>query len=121
MGFRNGAFCKIWDVAPISDTSTKARISISVKDKQTGEYKDDFGGYVMFIGTANAQKAAKLVKGARIKLGDVDVSTRYDAERKTTYTNFKVFSFEDPDAEQATPITPVTPTVNSTSGRDLPF
>lgn len=122
MGFRNGAFAKVWEVTPVSDTSTKIRISISVKNKQSGEYQDDFSGYVMCIGTANAQKAAKLTKGARIKLGDVDVSTKYDAERKVTYTNYKVFSFEDPDAEQQTNTpAPAAPTNSSTSGRDLPF
>lgn len=38
MGFRNGAFAKVWEVTPVSDTSTKLRISISRKNKQTNEY-----------------------------------------------------------------------------------
>ena len=54
----------------------------------------DFGGFVTFIGTAAAQKAAKLKEGDRIRLGDVDVSNVYVKEKNTTYTNFKVFSFE---------------------------
>lgn len=38
MGFRSGAYAKVWDVSPVSDTATKLRVSISRKDKNTGEY-----------------------------------------------------------------------------------
>lgn len=95
MGFRTGAYAKVWDVMPMSDTCTKLRISISRKNKQTGEYEQDFTGFVLCIGTAAAQKATHLSEGARIKLGDCDVSTKYDAEKKMNYTNFKVFSFDN--------------------------
>jgi len=81
----------------VNDTSTKVRLSTSFKNKQTDEYEQDFSGFVMFVGTGCAAKAAKLQKGARIRLGDVDVTTKYDAERKVSYTNFKVFSFEGAD------------------------
>lgn len=70
------------------------RLSISRKDKQTGEYTQDFSGFVSFVGTATAKKAACLTEGARIKLGDVDVTTSYNSEKKITYTNFKAFNFE---------------------------
>lgn len=49
---------------------------------------------MLAVGTAVASKAAKLKEGDRIKLGDVDVSTKYDKDKKVTYTNFKMFSFE---------------------------
>ena len=78
----------------MSDTSTKLRMSISRKNKKTDEYEQDFSGFVLAIGTAAASKAAKLKEGDRIKLGDVDVSTKYDKDKKVTYTNFKMFSFE---------------------------
>lgn len=94
MGFRPGAYAKVWEVKPMSDTSTKIRMSVSRKDKKTGEYEQDFSGFVMAIGTAAAHKAAGLKEGDRIKLGDVDVSTKYDREKKVTYTNFKLFSFD---------------------------
>lgn len=104
MGFRTGAFAKVWEVTPMSDTSTKLRISVSRKNKQTDQYEQDFSGFVLCIGTATAAKAAKLKEGARIKLGDCDVSTKYDAERHTSYTNFKVFSFDvDGEQEEAKP------------------
>lgn len=31
MGFRTGAYAKVWEVTPMSDTSTKVRMSISRK------------------------------------------------------------------------------------------
>lgn len=94
MGFRKDAYAIVWSVEPQSDTRTRARISISRKNKQTGEYEQDFGGFVEFVGTAAAHKAASLKERDRIKLGDVDVSNRYDKEKNVTYTNYKIFAFD---------------------------
>lgn len=102
MGFRSGAYAKVWEVSQMSGTSTKLRISISRKNKQSGEYEQDFSGFVMCIGTAAAQNAARLHEGARIKIGDCDVTTKYDPEKKVTYTNFKIFSFDNVDDGGAT-------------------
>lgn len=101
MGFRTGAYAKVWEVTPMSDTSTKIRVSVSRKNKQTGEYEQDFSGFVLCIGTAAARNAAKLKEGARIKIGDCDVTTKYDTQKKITYTNFKLFSFEDADGNNS--------------------
>lgn len=60
MGFRTGSYATIWSVESATDTRTKARISISRKNKQTGEYDTDFSGFVDFIGTAAARKALTL-------------------------------------------------------------
>lgn len=95
MGFRTGVYAKVWEVTPIYETSTKCRISISRKKKDSDEYEEEFSGYVLFIGTAAAKKAACLKVGARIKLGDVDVTSKYDKEKKQTFYSFKCFSFED--------------------------
>lgn len=100
MGFRSGSYCKIWSVEPVRNTVTKARISISRKNRQTGQYEQDFGGYISFVGTNAAGKAAKLKEGDRIKLGDVDVTNTYDKEKRMTYTNFYVYSFEMDGEEQ---------------------
>lgn len=94
MGFRTGSYAKVWEVEPKSDTATTIRLSVSRKNKQTGEYTQDFSGFVSFIGTAAAKKAACLKEGDRIKLGDVDVTTKYNAEKRITYTNYKCFSFD---------------------------
>ena len=45
MGFRQGAYATIWEVEALSDVNTKARISISRKNKQTGEYNRVMSGY----------------------------------------------------------------------------
>jgi hypothetical protein len=93
MGFRNGAYAKVWEVKPNSSgKSTSVRLSISKKTGE-GQYEEDFSGYAAFIATANTQAAA-LKTGDRIKLGDVDVSSRYDREKKERFFNCKVFSFE---------------------------
>lgn len=97
MGFKTNSYAVLWEVEPKSDVNTKGRISISRKNKQTGEYDTDFSGFVNFLGTAAAKKAAGLKPKDRIKLGDVDVNTRYVKEKNTTYYNFNIFSFETSD------------------------
>lgn len=125
MGFRTGAFAKVWEINPISDTNVKLRMSISRKNKQTGEYEQDFSGFVNAVGTAAAKKASGLKEGDRIRIGDVDVTTKYDAEKKVTYTNFKMFSFDlDVDTTPAKPNnTEPQPSVDSGEVDDsrLPF
>ncbi len=100
MGFRSGAFVKIWEITPISDTMTKLNVSISKKNKQSGEYEKDFSGFPVCIGTAAAGKASKLQKGDTIILGDVDVTTRTRPDGKGVYTDFKIFSFELADNDK---------------------
>jgi len=94
MGFRVGAYAKVWSVEPKTDTWAKARISVSHKNKETGEYEQDFGGFVDFSGTAAVKKAATLKPGSRIKLGDIDVTNKYDPKTGNTYENHKIWSFE---------------------------
>lgn len=125
MGFRTGAFAKIWEVKPISDTNVKLRLSVSRKNRDSGEYEQDFSGFVNAVGTAAAKKAAALKEGDRIRLGDVDVTTRYDGEKKVTYTNYRLFSFDvDGQQNQSKPAnTEPQPSVDSGEVDDarLPF
>ena len=123
MGFRKDSYAKVWAVEPKSDTNTTLRISISRKSKQTGEYEQDFSGFVSFVGTAAAKKAACLKEGDRIKLGDVDVTTSYNAEKKVTYTNFKCFNFEVEGDAQPSMSNDIQPIVDSGELDDsrLPF
>ena len=79
------------------------RISISRKNKQTGEYEQDFADWVSAVGTAAAKKAACLTQGCRIKLGDIDTTHHYDEQKKVKYTNHKVFSFELADGDTPAP------------------
>lgn len=94
MGFRSGSFARVWSVEPISETRTKIRISVSRRNKETNEWVQDFSGFVMCLGSAVAKKAAKLKPKDRIVIGDVDVTTRYNAETKENFTNFSMFSFK---------------------------
>lgn len=89
----------IW-TAPerISDTMSKARASMSRKNKMTGEYEDDFSGIVNFCGTAAVQKASGLQPRDRIKLGDIDVTRKYDKAASKEYINYKIWSFELADS-----------------------
>jgi len=126
MGFRNGAYATVWEVSPVSDTFTKIKISISRKNKQTGEYETDFSDYVGCIGTAAANKALNLKRQDRIRLGDTDVSTTWNAEKKIQYTNFKVFSFElannsETASTQQKSVDDGEPEVEEFEDDDLPF
>jgi len=53
-------------------------------------------------GQRNTQ-AASLKAGDRIKLGDLDVSSSYNREKRERAFFFKVFSYEPADGPQATP------------------
>lgn len=93
MGFRTGAYAKVWEVNPTSDTTTKLKLSISRKNKQTNEFETEWNGFALVVGTAAARSASKLGRGDTIKLGDVDVTRRYDKESGKEYINWKIFSF----------------------------
>lgn len=102
MGFRKDAYCTVWEVKQGSGNFSDARISTSKKNKQTGEYETDFSGFVRFIGSAH-QKSSSLKEKDRIKLGDCEVTNRYDKEKKVTYTSFAIFDFEMANGGQQTP------------------
>lgn len=124
MGFRKDAWATCWGVEVKSDTLTQVRISTSRKDKQTDEYVQDFSGFVAFVGTAAAKKAASLKEKDRIKLGDVEVTTKYDSDKKVTYTNFKCYNFTTQDEGETTSATPAEPQPSVDEGVDddrLPF
>lgn len=94
MGFRPGAYAKVWSVKPITDTKTDIRISISYKDKRSDEYKTDFEGFVSCCGANAAKAAANLKEGDRIKLGDTDMVRIYNKDTKTNFECWKLFSFD---------------------------
>ena len=99
LGFKQNSFATIWSIEPVRDTITKAKITTSKKNKNTGEYETDFSGFITFLGTAAASKAAKLKEKDRIRLGDVDVTRKWDKEKQKEYINFNVFSFEMADSK----------------------
>ena len=111
-GFRDGAYARVWDIRRVDGkNATDIRISISSKNKETGEYRDDFAGFVRCYGGANA-KAANLQQKDRIKLTSTSVSNSYNKEKNETKYYFSVFDFE-----------PAEPFTNSGGGQapDYPF
>ena len=96
MGFRTGSWATVWSVENGNGNTMKVRLSISRKNKSTGEYEQDFSGFCTFIGAARV-KAERLKPKDRIKLGDTDVSTWYNKEKGSEYVNYKVFDFEPQD------------------------
>lgn len=129
MGFRTGAYAKIWDVEDKGNI-TKVRLSTSKKNKQTDAYETDFSGFVNFVGTAH-QAAKSLKENDKIKIGDCDVTTSYNAEKKITYTNYAIFSYENADGSSTSKTSKpdakpkkaqeVEPEEDDYSGDGLPF
>ena len=95
MGFRNEGYATVWSTERISDGVTKVRISTSRKNKDTNEYEQDFSGFVRFVGRGVAARALALHEKDRIKLGNVEVTTSYNKEKKIEYVNYTCFDFEE--------------------------
>ena len=101
MGLRTGAYATIWSVEDRGKFSN-VRVSTSKKNKATGTYEQDFSGYIRFIGDAHSN-AATLKEKDRIKIGEFEVTTTYDASKKITYTNYALFSFDLQNGVDAAP------------------
>ena len=111
MGWRTGAYATVWAhkdkdgrprvIESISDRMASARISISRKDKNTGEYKTEFSKFVKFVGTGAVRKAMTLKERDRIKLLEIDYyETPKIPEPKSEddyYKNFVIYDFEIQD------------------------
>jgi len=105
----------------VSDSVTRCRISTSRKEKGADTYVQDFGGFVSFVGTACAKKAARLRERDRIKLGEVDVTNKYDKEKDITYTNFNVFDFEPQSGSGGGSSQPAASVDDGEPSSNLPF
>lgn len=94
MGFRNGAYAKVWKVKPGKGNYYEAEMSTSRK-KQDGTYETDWSyKFVRLVGTA-AEQAQSIKDGDSVQIGSCDVTNKYDKERNTTYTNYVIFNFMD--------------------------
>jgi len=91
--FSAGSYAKIWEVKAINENYSDIRISTSKKDKTTGEYSQDFGGFVRMVGQAHSQMSY-LSEGDRFKIVRCGVENHYNKEKKTTYNNFVIFEIE---------------------------
>lgn len=104
MGFRKDAYAKVWEIKPNENgKTTSVRLSTSKKNKDTGEYEQDFSGICFFIGKANIKARQQLSVKDRIRLTECDVTTDYNKETKENKVFFKVWDFEPASAEQSAP------------------
>jgi len=105
MGFRAGAYAKIWKVekgtgnfyvAEMS-TSKKAKDKTGNEIKENGKtkYETDWSNkFVRLVGTASKQ-AETIKDGDSVKIESCEVTNKYDKEKNTTYTNYVVYAFSD--------------------------
>lgn len=120
-----GGYAKMWSIK-FNQKYADVRISISRKNKQTNEYETEFARYVRFIGhafqrlcniyptlnfvqTTNQNgdvicEAPKNNEGKSnpptIRLRNVDVTNKYDKEKKTEYVNCLVYEFDLVEEQQ---------------------
>lgn len=89
MGLRDKSYAKIWSARKIGKIYS-VRMTISRKDQKTGEYENQFGGFVNFAGDA-AEKIRELGLPERSERGNSsyrsiqitrspDITTYYDAQ-----------------------------------------
>jgi len=95
--FSVGSFAKIWEIKEGKGKYTDIRISTSKKDRDTGEYTQDFGGFVRMVGKAN-DAMAHLEEKDSFKIVRCGVENHYDKEKKVTYYNFVIFEVETDDS-----------------------
>lgn len=119
MGFSNGSYAKIWKInIPEGAKRASVNITISRKDKATGEYKTVFSGFVNFVGEA-FNKVKSMQSGSRVRLTETDVESKYDKEKDRTSYFFTVWNFEELDNSNAN--STVAPATTSNDDGDIPF
>ena len=96
--FSAGSFAKLWEIRKREEKYTDIRISTSRKNKDTGEYEQDFGDFARLVGKAH-EAAEDLNDGDRFKIIKCGVENRYNKEKKITYYNFVIFEIEPVESE----------------------
>lgn len=91
MGFRTGAYAKVWEVTPKTERVTVLKLSVGRKNKQTEAWETDFSGFVSVYGQS-ATEATKLRVGDTIRIGDCDVGTSKRDDK--FFTNYRLYSYE---------------------------
>lgn len=121
MSFRTRAWAKIWSIEH-NEKSTKVRISTS--RKVNDKYEQDFSGFVTLAGTAH-KEAANLKVGDTFQIGDCEVTSRYDKEKKKEFINFAIYSFVSSDQKAAPAVkpepAPAAAPADSDDDGELPF
>ena len=89
-----GCTCTFWKVQRVADNgkTCDVQISISKKNKQSGEYETDFSGFVKFCGENLVKFAQSLQEKDKIDIDSFELTNKYDKEKNTTYYNVAVFA-----------------------------
>lgn len=98
--FSVGSYAKIWEIKHRKEKYTEARISTSRKNRDTGDYEQDFGGFVRFVGKAH-EAMNDLSEKDSFKIIRCGVENHYDKEKKVSYNNFVIFEIETDDSAPA--------------------
>ena len=112
MGFRSGAYAKVWAVKKGNGNFYEAEMSTSrkAKDRQGNvitengktKYETDWAyKFTRLVGSA-AKQAETIKPGDSVRIGDCEVTNQYSKEKNTTYTNYLIYSFQT-DGDQSTP------------------
>lgn len=99
MGFRQGAYARIWSVEEGAGKYAIANMSVSRKNPDTEEYKTEWqDGFVRLVGKAYEDIGNIDIPegGISVKISSCDVTNNYDTNKKKLYTNYVVFGFEYP-------------------------
>lgn len=118
MGFANRKYARVWEIQP-HEKYNEIRISTSKKNKEDNTYEQDFNGWVRCLGNA-FEKSKQLKSNDTIQLSDVETTTKYDEEKKRSYTNFIVWDFE-PKQNGTPPNNPTQIPLQPVDEDDLPF
>lgn len=120
MGFRRGSYAKIWKVEQGKGNYMTAQMSVSKKNKETGQYDVQWSdNFVKLIGKA-AEDARGLSKGDSVKIGECDVTNRYDKEKGVVYTNYAIFSFDEIENKAGGTKTAAAPPADDNTFVDIP-
>ena len=101
MGFKNNVYATIFQTknaqkpVDIHEKYASAFITIYKKNSLTNQREKDFSGWIRFIGRAFEKiKNIEITDKTRIRLLEVEVTNRYNAETNQAYTNFICWDFE---------------------------
>lgn len=97
--FANGSYATIWEVRKVE--ANYADVQISTSKKVNGNYEQDFGGIVRFVGEAKNIVSGKKAKD-RIKILECGITNKYVKDKNVTYWNPVVFKCEDANSNSGT-------------------
>lgn len=114
MGYKNNCFATCWTdkqtqkVLNIYDKYAEVLMTTSKKNANARNgYETDFSGRVRFIGRAFEKiRTMALAEKDKLKLLEVETTSRYDTQAKRTYTNFICWDFEPAESKNTAPRQP---------------